>query len=118
GRLASELVLTLLKDGSYRKHVDLLRTRLSRAMAETSTRLKAIGITPWIDQPTGMFLWCSLPEGVDAAEIARRALSANIVLAPGNAFSLSQTASRFLRFNAAQSADERIFRTLEQAMSS
>ncbi|PAP99965.1 PLP-dependent aminotransferase family protein [Mesorhizobium mediterraneum] len=117
GRLASELVLTLLKDGLYRKHVDLLRTRLSRAMAETSTRLKAIGITPWIDQPAGMFLWCSLAEGVDAAEMARRALSANIVLAPGNAFSLSQTASRFLRFNVAQSADERIFRTLEEAMS-
>jgi DNA-binding transcriptional MocR family regulator len=117
GRLAGELVLTLLKDGSYRKHVDLLRTRLSRAMAETSTRLKAIGIVPWIDQPTGMFLWCRLPEGVDAAEIARRALAANVVLAPGNAFSLSQTASRFLRFNVAQSADERIFKALEEAMS-
>ncbi|MET3579639.1 DNA-binding transcriptional MocR family regulator [Mesorhizobium robiniae] len=117
GRLASELVLTLLKDGLYRKHVDLLRTRLSRAMAETSTRLKAIGITPWIDQPAGMFLWCSLPDGVDAAEMARHALADNIVLAPGNAFSLSQTASRFLRFNVAQSADERIFRTLETAMS-
>ncbi|TIQ76614.1 MAG: PLP-dependent aminotransferase family protein, partial [Mesorhizobium sp.] len=117
GRLASELVLTLLKDGSYRKHVDLLRMRLSRAMAETSSRLKAIGIVPWIDQPSGMFLWCSLPEGVDAADIARRALAANVVLAPGNAFSLSQTASRFLRFNVAQSEDERIFRTLEEAMS-
>ncbi|RWK47454.1 MAG: aminotransferase class I/II-fold pyridoxal phosphate-dependent enzyme, partial [Mesorhizobium sp.] len=89
----------------------------SRAMAETSTRLRTIGITPWIDQPSGMFLWCRLPEGVDAAEMARRALSANVVLAPGNAFSLSQSASRFLRFNVAQSADERIFRTLEQAMS-
>ncbi|BCH16295.1 aminotransferase-like domain-containing protein [Mesorhizobium sp. L-2-11] len=117
GRLASELVQTLLKDGSYRKHVDLLRMRLSRAMAETSSRLKAIGIVPWIDQPSGMFLWCSLPEGVDAADIARRALAANVVLAPGNAFSLSQTASRFLRFNVAQSEDERIFRTLEEAMS-
>ncbi|MET2826383.1 PLP-dependent aminotransferase family protein [Mesorhizobium shangrilense] len=116
GRLASELVLTLLKDGSYRKHMDLLRARLSRAMHETSGRLRAIGITPWIDQPAGLFLWCSLPDGVDAADVARRALSAKIVLAPGNAFSLSQTASRFLRFNVAQSADDRIFRTLEAAM--
>ncbi|MCV3208763.1 PLP-dependent aminotransferase family protein [Mesorhizobium sp. YC-39] len=117
GRLASEFVLSLLKDGLYRKHMDLLRARLSRAMAETTTRLKAIGITPWIDQPAGMFLWCSLPEGMDAADIARYALSANIVLAPGNAFSLSQTASRFMRFNVAQCADERIFRVLEKAMS-
>lgn len=117
GRLASELVLSLLKDGLYRKHMDLLRARLSRAMAETTTHLKAIGITPWIDQPAGMFLWCGLPEGMDAADIARYALSANIVLAPGNAFSLSQTASRFMRFNVAQCADERIFRVLEEAMS-
>lgn len=117
GRLASELVLTLLKDGLYRKHMDLLRARLSRAMVDTSARLRAIGITPWIDQPAGMFLWCSLPEGMDAADIARYALSANIVLAPGNAFSLSRSASRFMRFNVAQCADERIFRVLEEAMS-
>ncbi|RVD70625.1 PLP-dependent aminotransferase family protein [Mesorhizobium sp. M4A.F.Ca.ET.029.04.2.1] len=117
GRLAAELVLTLLKDGSYRKHVEALRIRLARAMAETSARLKSIGITPWIDQPAGLFLWCSLPEGVDAAEVARRALADNVVLAPGNAFSLSGTASRFLRFNVAQSGDERIFTALEAAMS-
>ncbi|RVC80261.1 PLP-dependent aminotransferase family protein [Mesorhizobium sp. M4A.F.Ca.ET.022.05.2.1] len=117
GRLAAELVLTLLKDGSYRKHVEALRIRLARAMAETSARLKSIGITPWIDQPAGLFLWCSLPEGVDAAEVARRALTDNVVLAPGNAFSLSGTASRFLRFNVAQSGDEHIFTALAAAMS-
>ena len=105
-----------MKDGSYRKHMDLLRARLSRAMGETSARLKAIGITPWIDQPAGLFLWCSLPDGVDAADVARRALADNVVLAPGNAFSLSGTASRFLRFNVAQCADERIFKVLEAAM--
>ncbi|RJT32843.1 PLP-dependent aminotransferase family protein [Mesorhizobium waimense] len=117
GRLAAELVLTLLKDGSYRKHMELLRAQLSRAMGETSGRLKAIGITPWIEQPAGLFLWCSLPDGVDATEVARRALATKIVLAPGNAFSLSQTASRFLRFNVAQCGDERIFTTLKAAMS-
>ncbi|ANN58900.1 GntR family transcriptional regulator [Mesorhizobium loti NZP2037] len=116
GRLAAELVLMLLKDGSYRKHMDLLRARLARAMAETVARLRAIGITPWIHQPAGLFLWCGLPDGVDAAEVARRALSDNVVLAPGNAFSLSRTASRFLRFNVAQCEDQRIFKVLEVAM--
>ena len=116
GRLAAELVLMLLKDGSYRKHMDLLRARLARAMAETVARLRAIGITPWIDQPAGLFLWCGLPDGVDAAEVARRALSDNVVLAPGNAFSLSRTASHFLRFNVAQCEDGRIFKVVEAAM--
>lgn len=117
GRLAADLVLTLLKDGSYRKHMDLLRVKLARTMAETGSRLKSIGIMPWIDQPAGLFLWCGLPDGVNAADVARRALAENVVLAPGNAFSLSGTASRFLRFNVAQCGDERIFRVLETAMS-
>lgn len=113
GRLASELVLTLLKDGSYRRHVESVRARLSRAMSETIPRLKAIGITPWIEQRAGMFLWCSLPEGIDTTDMARRALEADVVLAPGNAFSLSKTANRFLRFNVAQSGNERIFKVLK-----
>lgn len=116
GRLSAELVLTLLRDGSYRKHMEMLRLRLSRAMNETIPRLAAIGIAPWLHPPAGMFLWCSLPEGIDAAHLARRALAEGIVLAPGNAFSLSQSASGFLRFNVAQSGDERIFKVLESAI--
>lgn len=116
GRLASELVLALLRDGSYRKHVEALRARLARAMAETAPRLKALGIVPWIEQPTGMFLWCSLPDGIDAAEIARKALAADVVLAPGNAFSLSGHADRFMRFNVAQCDDDRVFAALGAAM--
>ncbi len=116
GRLSSELVLTLLKDGSYRKHMETVRARLSHAMGETIARLKTLGITPWIEQQAGMFLWCRLPEGMDAADIARHALEAQIVLAPGNAFSLTQTASGFLRFNVAQSEEERIFKVLETAL--
>lgn len=115
-RLSAEFVLGALKDGTYRKHMDGLRGRLSRAMGETSARLKGLGIEPWIEPRAGMFLWCRLPEGLDAAEIAQRVLAEGIVLAPGNAFSLSQSAGRFLRFNVAQSADARIFRALEGAM--
>ncbi len=116
GRFAAELVLTLLRDGSYRKHMEALRLRLSRAMIDVTGRLAAIGITPWIEPQAGMFLWCRLPDGIDAAEIARHALAANIVLAPGNAFSLSRTANSYLRFNVAQSGDQRIFEVLEKAM--
>lgn len=115
-RFCSELVFTLLKDGSYRRHLETLRARLSRAMIETTARLKTIGIKPWVRQQAGMFLWCRLPEGVAATDVARQALAANIVLAPGNAFSLSQTAGSFLRFNAAQSDDERIYKVLKTVL--
>ncbi|AEG55824.1 PLP-dependent aminotransferase family protein [Sinorhizobium meliloti] len=109
---SSELVLTLLKNGSYRKHMETVRQRLAGAMAETAQRLARIGVTPWIEPHAGMFLWCRLPDGIDAARLARQALARGIVLAPGNVFSHAQTASGFLRFNVAQSEDERLFREL------
>ncbi len=109
---SSELVLTLLKNGSYRKHMETVRQRLAGAMAETAQKLARIGITPWIEPQAGMFLWCRLPDGIDAARLARQALARGIVLAPGNVFSHAQTASGFLRFNVAQSEDERLFREL------
>ncbi len=116
GRLAAEMVATILRDGSYRKHMDGLRGRLARAMGETSRRLTAMGILPWIEPRGGMFLWCELPEGLDSSVIARRLLAQDVVLAPGNVYSLSQTAGRFLRFNVAQSGDPRLFSALGAAM--
>lgn len=116
GRLSAEIVFAALKDGSYRKHMEGLRQRLSRAMGETGARLKAIGIVPWIQPRAGMFLWCELPEGIDAAGIAQELLAENIVIAPGNAFSSSRSAGRFVRFNVAQSSHPRIFAALGAAM--
>ncbi|MEI2298627.1 PLP-dependent aminotransferase family protein [Ensifer sp. MJa1] len=114
--LAAELVFTMLKDGSYRKHMEALRQRLGRAMAETAARLTDIGIAPWIEPQAGMFLWCSLPARIDAAEMAQRALQQEIVLAPGNVFSHAGTANSFMRFNVSQCDDERLFRVLPAVM--
>jgi DNA-binding transcriptional MocR family regulator len=114
--VSAELVLSILKDGTYRKHINGLRDRLSRSMGEANRKLQTLGIKPWIEPRGGMFLWCMLPEGLDAADVARQALAENVVLAPGNVFSVSQTAARFMRFNVAQSSDPRIFAALERAM--
>jgi DNA-binding transcriptional MocR family regulator len=40
----------------------------------------------------------------------------DVVLAPGNVFSISQSAASFLRFNVAQMGDERTLAVLRQAM--
>ncbi|MBS7702466.1 PLP-dependent aminotransferase family protein [Chelatococcus asaccharovorans] len=116
GRLNAELVLRVLSDGGYRKHVETLRSRLAKARFEVAAKLKAMGIMPWIEPQAGMFLWARLPDGLDAADIARAALARNVVLAPGNAFSLSQTATNFLRFNVSQTSDERIFDVLRAVL--
>ncbi|MBN8941048.1 MAG: PLP-dependent aminotransferase family protein [Rhizobiales bacterium] len=114
--VSAELVLALLKDGSYRKHVETLRDRLARARGQVASRLREFGLTPWVEPRAGMLLWVSLAPGIDAADIARRALAEKLVLAPGNAFSPSRSASGYLRFNVAQCMDPRVFAALGRAL--
>ncbi|MCC7272065.1 MAG: hypothetical protein IT561_05310 [Alphaproteobacteria bacterium] len=48
--------------------------------------------------------------------IARRCMEDKVMLAPGNVFSVSRSATSFLRFNVAQSGDERTFTAIRRAM--
>jgi DNA-binding transcriptional MocR family regulator len=116
-RLSAELVYRMLKEGSYRRHTESLRLRLAHAMGPVAGQLAALGIQAWMRPRGGMFLWCSLPEDVDAVELSRGALKQGVVLAPGNVFSLSKSAGSFLRFNVAQSGDARLFEVLRQLLS-
>ena len=113
---AAELVFATLNDGSYRKHLDRLRRRLARVRRETAAKLEALGLRPWLMPRGGFYLWCSLPDGRNAADLARAALRDNVVLAPGDVFSVSHTASEFLRFNVAQMGEPRIYDVLARAM--
>jgi DNA-binding transcriptional MocR family regulator len=96
--------------------MDHVRARLQEKLTRTIKRLKVIGVTPWIEPSGGLFLWCKLPDALDAADIARRALADEVLLAPGNVFSISQSAGSFMRFNVAMMEDPKIFRVLESAM--
>jgi DNA-binding transcriptional MocR family regulator len=114
--IASELIAAVLAGGSYRKHLGHVRQRLVRARKEAIDRLEPLGIVPWVVPRGGFFLWCRLPDGVDSVAIAQRCMKQNVVVAPGNVFSVSQSATSFLRFNAAQMANKRIFAVLRDAM--
>jgi DNA-binding transcriptional MocR family regulator len=114
--VTTELIASVLTGGSYRKHMADLRRRLARARRKTAEKLQRIDIDPWLMPRGGFFLWCSLPEGCDSAEVARSALAKNVVLAPGNVFSDSQTAAAFMRFNVAQCGDPQIMPVLEWAL--
>ncbi len=117
GRLNEELVYAALSDGGYRKHVEMLRVRLEHARRVVGFRLRSMGIAPWIEPKAGMFLWCRLPDGCDSARLARTALASELVLAPGNVFSTSGSAGRYMRFNVTQMQDERTFDSLRTSLS-
>jgi DNA-binding transcriptional MocR family regulator len=114
--LAARLLHHVLGDAGFRRHMDQTRARLQHAMARTLRRLKGIGVMPWIEPSGGLFVWCRLPDAIDAADIARRALADDVLFAPGNVFSVSQSAGGFMRFNVAMMEDPKILRVLEGAM--
>lgn len=114
--VAAALVAGVLRDGAYRRHLDALRRRLSRARRDVAGRLEGLGIVPWLMPRGGFSLWCRLPEGRDGAAVARAALREGVVLAPGAVFSPTHGASGFMRFNVAQMDDPRVFAVLERAL--
>jgi DNA-binding transcriptional MocR family regulator len=110
--LAARLMTKALTDSSYRRHMDRLRARLSRSRQHVAHRLASIGVLPWTTPASGIFLWCKLPDGADAAEVARRGLKEGIVFAPGDVFSVERSWGSYMRFNTAMMADDRIYETL------
>jgi DNA-binding transcriptional MocR family regulator len=114
--VAAELIAGVLAGGGYRKHMDEVRQRLARARKEAIDRLAPLGIVPWLIPRGGFYLWCRLPDGHDSTAIARRCMQDNVILAPGNVFSVSQSAGASIRFNVAQMSDKRIFTAIKRAM--
>lgn len=114
--VAARLIFDSLMDSGYRRHVDALRRRLSSARRLASTRLADLGVRPWVMPRGGFYLWGRLPDGRDASEIARTALDQDVILAPGDVFSVARTASDFMRFNVAQMQDPRVFEVLRGAL--
>jgi DNA-binding transcriptional MocR family regulator len=113
--VASELVFGTLSDGSYRKHLAGLRNRLAKRRREIIAALEGLGIRPWTLPRGGFYLWCRLPDGRDAAEVAKAALRERVVLAPGNVFSVTQSATDLMRFNVAQ-MNAQALRVLERSL--
>jgi DNA-binding transcriptional MocR family regulator len=114
--VSAEVLLSALTDGSYRKHIELLKVRLANAMHDTITQLEPLGIKPWIKPQAGIFVWCHLPKGVEASEIAKYCINHQVILAPGNAFSQASNAGQFIRFNVTQSNHDHIYKTLADAI--
>ena len=114
--VATGLIAAVLAGGTYRRHMDQIHRRLTIARAEASEGLARLGFVAWIVPRGGFHLWCRLPDGVDSGAVARRCMEDNVVLAPGNAFSASQSAAGYLRFNVAQMNDPRVFAIIAAAM--
>lgn len=113
---ATELIAGVLAGGTYRKHMDEVRQRLAQARKDAIDQLAPLGIVPWVTPRGGFYLWCRLPDGHDSTVIARRCMKEKVILAPGNVFSVSQSAAPFFRFNVTQMGGRRALEVIKRAM--
>ena len=113
--LVTDAIRRVLAGGSYRRHMEELRRKLTRARSQLTARLAPLGIRPEGSPVGGFTLWCRLPEGVDAMRLARRCLDRDVVLAPGNVFSPGQRVAGFLRCNVTQTSEQAVA-TIGQAL--
>lgn len=116
GHLNAEIIYSALMDSQYVKHIESLKKKLNNSMSICIQRLRQLGIEPVLIPKAGIFLWCHLPEQLDAAELSRRCLQRGLILAPGHAFSQSANAKHLMRFNVAQCINPKVFDILAEEM--
>ena len=53
----------------------------------------------WQKPRGGLFLWCTLPEGLDGADFCKRAGARKVTCVPGQAFTVGGTPTGAIRIN-------------------
>ena len=83
----------------YRERRDALLSALSDMMPAGTT---------WTHPSGGLFVWATLPEGLDAKAMVPRAINARVAYVPGVGFYADGSGTRDLRLNFSFSAPDRI----------
>ncbi|WP_250466642.1 PLP-dependent aminotransferase family protein [Caballeronia sp. GAFFF2] len=111
------IVEKVLTEGRYARHVEFVVEKLKDAHALVEERMDALGIALFRRPRAGLFVWGELPiDPADSGDIATRALSHGIWLAPGSYFRPGDAESASFRFNVPYSMDDSLWSFLEGAI--
>ena len=108
--LAQRAVARLLESFDYEAHLSRIRALYGErrdAMLDALAREFPAGAT-WTRPEGGLFLWVSLPDGVDAAQLLPEALREHVAFVPGAPFFARAPERSCLRLNFSNRPPERI----------
>jgi DNA-binding transcriptional MocR family regulator len=96
------VVARYLKEGGYERHLRKLRKDLKKQVSGLrACILKYFPKGTNVTNPSGGFLlWVELPESIDTDVIYQDAVKENILIAPGNLFTMKEKYSNCMRLNA------------------
>jgi 2-aminoadipate transaminase len=100
----------LLRSGELADHrrviVDTYRARRDVMLAALEESFPPG--TAWTHPEGGMFLWVTLPEGIDAAAVLDHCVSEQVAFVPGQAFHADGSGANTMRLNFSNAAPEQI----------
>lgn len=116
--LDERLVHELLCNGSFHKHLERTRAKLSNHRAQAVAGLAKAGLQAALPAEGQLFIWAALPEQIALKPLVEDAVANGFLLTPGDVFFLRQAPGPHLRFNAAAANDGRLFHYLSSRLNS
>jgi DNA-binding transcriptional MocR family regulator len=110
------VLLEVLRAGNLRKHLDRLQRKIMAARNASAQQLSAAGVLFEPPGEAGIFLWGTMPEGVDVDLLVQDAYRNKILLMRGAAFSAHDAPDRHIRFNVAFSQHPRLSTYLHERL--
>ena len=107
------VVAEVIKDGFLDRHVPTIRARYKAQrdamLAALDRHMAGLGVQ-WTRPVGGMFVWVTLPEGLNAQALLPQAVEAGMAFVPGAPFYAEQPDPRTLRLSFVTSTPEQIER--------
>lgn len=102
------MVEVIMNEGNYSHHVNRLRDRLEQATEASARFFADLGAQVFNVPKQTLFLWATLPGKDDSIKLAREYFDRNVVMAPGNIFSVdNQQKNPWCRYNVGIVSDPR-----------
>ncbi len=104
------VIYELVKTGFLKRHVRRLREVYRERRDTMLAAMEACfpeGVT-WTVPDGGLFLWVTLPEGIDTQELLREAIEEKVAFVPGGAFYASGGGANTMRLNFSNAPPEKI----------
>jgi len=107
-RLAEEFLRRGLAEGRIQANISLYRGKLRCMLDALEQFMPRMPGLSWIVPEGGMFLWNTLPEGMDADEMFKDALERNVAYVVGSAFHPGGGGHNTMRLNFSYCSDQDI----------
>ncbi|MBA4371435.1 MAG: aspartate aminotransferase [Thermodesulfovibrio sp.] len=95
------VILQYLKDNNIDEHIEKIREAYGRQRDAMVSAIREYfpAAAQYTEPEGGMFLWITLPEGLSAMEVFKKAIELKVAFVPGDPFYVNRTNVNTLRLN-------------------